>query len=368
MITPGEDATSTDFINASERDATPSNDEGRVPKLEADGKLSRTHLRTPFGGTGADGVLAITGTTTIDLGGAKHYTLNYKSISITGSGKLVFTNAHENGAIVSIKSQGDVIISSTQPAIDLSGIGGAGGPVGGSSAGDAGVIGKNGIGILDSAIHYGGGGSLSQVAGLQITTNAQFYTKEEWQLKRKSIFIYSGSGGGSGAVSSNTAGIVGGVGGAGGGGLIIECAGALNFTGSISVSGANGLAGTNNTNGQGGGGGGGGSAGSCVILYNTLTSSSGTISANGGNGGVGGSNTSGGSSSGNFGRGGNGAGSFTAAGGLGGNIDAVGSNSGGLGSGAGGGGGSINDTGIVIDGGTGGASEGGLVASNTEFV
>lgn len=40
-ITPGADIEAEDFINESEADPTPSNDAGKVPKLEADGKISR---------------------------------------------------------------------------------------------------------------------------------------------------------------------------------------------------------------------------------------------------------------------------------------------------------------------------------------
>jgi len=44
-ITAGQDIVTTDFINESERDATPANDAGRVPKLDADGSLSLDFLR-----------------------------------------------------------------------------------------------------------------------------------------------------------------------------------------------------------------------------------------------------------------------------------------------------------------------------------
>ncbi len=329
----------------------------------------QTYLGTKikFGGTGADGALSLSsGTTTIDLGAAKYYILNYTSISITGTGKLAFSNPHASGTIITIKSQGAVTLTSTQPAIDASGMGGAGGTAG-TGAGGAGGVGTNGTGILDSATHGGGGGDGAPTVGARMTTNAELYTKEAYHITRKSIFIYAGSGGGGGAGSTNTAGIDGGAGGRGGGGLLIQCGGALNFTGSVSVAGLIGVAGENNTAGQGGGGGGGGSAGSCVILYNSLTSASGTITATGGAGGVGGSNTSGGSASGNRGYGGDGAGSFTAAGGAGGDVDTAGSAGAGAGAGSGGGGGAINDTGVTIAGGAATASEGGLTVLNTEF-
>lgn len=45
-ITAGQDVEATAFIDKSERDATPANDAGRVPKLEADGKLHPYFPRT----------------------------------------------------------------------------------------------------------------------------------------------------------------------------------------------------------------------------------------------------------------------------------------------------------------------------------
>jgi len=44
-ITAGQDIVTTDFINESERDATPANDAGRVPQLESDGYLHRNFIR-----------------------------------------------------------------------------------------------------------------------------------------------------------------------------------------------------------------------------------------------------------------------------------------------------------------------------------
>lgn len=40
MISTGQEIVAEDFINEAERDVTPANDAGRVPKLEADGRLS----------------------------------------------------------------------------------------------------------------------------------------------------------------------------------------------------------------------------------------------------------------------------------------------------------------------------------------
>lgn len=45
QINTGDDALASDFINESERDATPANDEGRVAKLESDGRIGAFFTR-----------------------------------------------------------------------------------------------------------------------------------------------------------------------------------------------------------------------------------------------------------------------------------------------------------------------------------
>lgn len=94
-----------------------------------------------FGGTGADGALVITSaTTTINVGGANVFVLNYTSISITGTGKLAFSNPASNGTIVILKSQGDVTLtSSSAPMIDMSAMGAAGG-LGGTATANSNVV------------------------------------------------------------------------------------------------------------------------------------------------------------------------------------------------------------------------------------
>ena len=113
-----------------------------VPKTLSNGKIDTSFLK--FGGTGADGALSISsGTTTIDLGGASVVTKNYTSISITGTGKLAFSNPNANGTTIILKSQGNVTLtSSTAPMIDVSGLGGAGGAS--VSAGSLSVNGNTG--------------------------------------------------------------------------------------------------------------------------------------------------------------------------------------------------------------------------------
>lgn len=312
-----------------------------------------------FGGDGTDGVLAITsGTTTLDLGASKVFSKNYSSISITGTGSLTFTNPHTNGTIIILKSQGAVTItSSATRAIDARGFGGQGGATDTS--------GSEGTGILDDVIHYGLDGSV-RTAGL-IYTNKFLYTNTSDRLARLAMFIHTGSGGGGGA-SGAGGGTAGGSGGSGGAGLLIRCGGALNFTGTIDVSGKNGSDGVDLAAvRRSGGGGGGGSCGQCIILYNSLTVNSGTITASGGAGGRGGDTTGAGAGT-SAGGGGGGAGAYGAAGGNGASPNGIGSNAGGSGAGAGGGGGE-DSNGSFGAGGTGGSSDSssGLVALNDYF-
>lgn len=259
------------------------------------------YIKDKFGGDGSDGALSISsGATNIDLGNAAIVVKNYTSISITGTGYLTFTNPHANGTIVVLKSQGNVTITtSATRAIDLRDfttkatngqglIHGPTAPFYGTVQGQAVVSGGT-----NATITFGGRGI--HVAGRPIG---------------KGIPVFSGGGGADGTGAGTP-----GAGGKGGGGLYIECGGALNFTGTIDVSGTaggngsgtgsnqvsiSGSGGGSNNDGVNGGylvttaavGGGGGGAGSCVILTATITANSGTITKTGGAGGTG--STSGG--------------------------------------------------------------------------
>jgi hypothetical protein len=254
-----------------------------------------------FGGTGADGALAITtGTTTIDLGGEAVVTKNYTSISITGDGKLAFSNPHANGTIIILKSQGDVTLtSSAAPMIDASNAGAAAGTAGQAiwSATNQGVNGVNGGGSV------GTGGAGGDVLVPTYSLNHIQYKHLNWSIGAggggggtPSANNGAGGGGGGGNITAGLAGSngisagglgngSGGAGGRGGAFLVIECGGAWNFTtaNGISVNGSQGGAGT----GTGGGGGGGGGAGVFIGLYNTLTANTGTITKAGGLAGTG---------------------------------------------------------------------------------
>lgn len=323
-----------------------------------------------FGGDGSDGALSITsGTTTIDLSNASSLIKNYTSISITGTGALAFSNPHASGSIIILKSQGNVTItSSTAPCIDLRGMGASGGA--GGAFGASGTTGTTGALIVTDSNLGGVGGSISGTspgAGGGRWSNITIYTASTLELNRKAIFVACGSGGGGGGGGSSAGAGTGGDGARGGGALYIECGGALNFTTSngISTKGSTGSNGTSST--SGGGGGGGGGAGSVVILYKTLTASSGTIDNSGGTGGNGANG-----SAGVGGSGGGGGGSYGGAGGTGGSGGGGGSAGGGGGGGAGVGGagsdGASNGGGGTGGaGGAGGSASSGLVTKNTVF-
>ncbi len=124
-ITSGQTASASDFVSSS----SGASDSGKVCKLDSTGKISGTFLKAGFGGTGVDGALTISsGTTNIDLGGSQVFVKNYTSISITGTGALTFSNPHANGTIIILKSQGNVILtSSATRLIDLRLLGATGG-------------------------------------------------------------------------------------------------------------------------------------------------------------------------------------------------------------------------------------------------
>jgi len=259
-----------------------------------------------FGGDGSDGALDTTGgTVDIDAGGARFLVRNYTTITVA-SNALTFSNTHANGTIFIIKATGNVTISDT---VNLDGTGAAGG-AGGAGTGAAGadgiaadnwqVVTQDGTEIEgQNGINNGAGG----VGGVKQFSPPGHYI---------SMALKPGSGGG-GAGSGDDAIAAGGAGGAGGGAVLIECGGALNFTGTITADGVVGSVGTAGAS-NGGGGGGGGAGGSVMVIYNTLTDKSGTITITGGTGGAGAAGSGGNQG----GSGGGGAGSSVSAGGAGG--------------------------------------------------
>ena len=233
--------------------------------------------KNDFGGDGSDGALNLTtGTTTIDASGSNVVTKYYTSINIDAGATSTLSNTHASGTIFIMKSQGDCTIAG---GIDLTGLGA--------------TTGVTGYSVMDDSSHIGGvGGNASgSTAGIGGTGGAIFsnlfhyVTPNASNLYKKYLVVATGSSGGAGGVGFVGPGTPG-IGGTGGGAIIIECAGALNFTGMISVDGGTGGNGGGST--TGGSGGGGGSAGMALVLYNTLTANIGTINARGGAGGDGG--------------------------------------------------------------------------------
>jgi hypothetical protein len=247
-----------------------------------------------FGGTGSDGALTITtGTTTVDLASAQFKELNYSSISITGDGKLAFSNPHANGTTIIIKCKGNMTLtSSAAPMIDARNCGAAGGEsqTRNSAGNSDGIDGTVGYSYGSITTNFG----TKATAG--VGTGGAVGVFSLWggivsikQFQGKYPKIATGAGGGSGRVvfDSGSGSFASGKGGNGGGVLIIECAGTLNFTtaGGVSTSGEVGGNGVRVTASGAAGGGGGGGGGTCIFLYNTAGTVTGTVLSNGGVGG-----------------------------------------------------------------------------------
>ncbi|MBI3887537.1 hypothetical protein HY310_00525, partial [Candidatus Microgenomates bacterium] len=169
------------------------NNSGLIPSTVIKQSSSASGI-VKFGGTGANGALVITsGTTTINLGGLAVFTKNYTSISITGTGKLAFSNPHTNGTIIILKSQGNVVLTSSDAAmIDASGMGAA--------------ISNQSQGIIDNLATHKGTDSpgTSDASGGLLYSNSTWYSTESYKITAwRSINIVSGSGGGRGATNDN---------------------------------------------------------------------------------------------------------------------------------------------------------------------
>lgn len=231
-----------------------------------------------FGGDGSDGALNVTtGTTNIDASNASSIAKNYSSINVSVGAILGLSNPGTTGSVLVLRSSGDVTIAGD---INL--------------AGDGAVGVTNGLDIIDISVdNFGGNGGTSSVAatggvggtGAVVLGSVSSYSvPDQAGMYKRQIFMACGSGGGWGGNSEGTSGR--GAGGRGGGCLIIECAGTLTFTGSVTVDGGTGSNGTY-TNYSGSGGGGGGAAGMAALLYVTLGTNTGTVYARGGAGGNG---------------------------------------------------------------------------------
>lgn len=267
-----------------------------------------------FGGSGADGALAITsGTTTLDISSAQIFEKNYTSISITSTGKLAFSNAKAEGTIVILKSQGNITLtSSTAPMLDFSNVGAAGGTnaAGATSGGRGGGCAYIECGSFwnfttTAGISVGGSAGVAEDAGGPNTTASGNGGNDS----SSSSTSYSAGGGGAVQTGTATAGT------ANANPISLTSLFFYERTFKFAI-GAGGGGGGGNGNGQAGGGGGGG--GMLFVYYNGLTANSGTVTvaggaggaeggASGAGGGAGGGGTAGAGSNGNTnGPGGNG--------------------------------------------------------------
>lgn len=268
-------------------------------------------------GTGEDGDVIISGTTTL----ARN--TFYNNLTITGTGIL-------RPAGFSVYVKGTLTINPGGVIDRLGGDGGNGGNTGAagtagaavtqnefgsSTAGSAGAVGTTGAGaqaanvsgstsyISAQAGSGGFGGNGASAGGIRRNGSSTTYRPNNTipffpgYLYAASVKTASQSapGGASGGGSGSNNGGGGGGGGSGGGGLIIFCD-SLDNQGTISVAGGNGGNGGSPTTGNcgGGGGGGGGTGGAIFIICKTVTNL-GTLNISGGTGGAGGSGSGGGS-------------------------------------------------------------------------
>lgn len=245
-----------------------------------------------FGGTGSDGVLNVTsGTTTINLGNAAVVVKNYTSINISNGATVNFSNPNTNGTVVILKSQGAVTILGTLDDSGMGAAGVAGISASGGNPGNAGNAGLSYSAVISSpsgaaAAQPTAAGAVGAVPTLLI--NNAFYSTITNTSFLKYAHLVTSSSGGSGASRFNSVAGSGttGSGGTAGGTLLIECGGAWNFQGTISVAGLNGGNATVSGGQQASGGGGGGGGGFFMALYNSLTANSGTVTITGGTGGT----------------------------------------------------------------------------------
>jgi len=277
------------------------------------------------GSTGADGALAPTADTTIQLpaSGVLHYT----TVDIPAGVTVRFAKNTANTAVV-LLTTGDVKIAG---AIDISGgaaqvtkfglagdinKGGIGGP-GGFDGARGGLQEQNRRG--GTGYGPGGGGGGTQAAGYDYAfcsgyiqggggggfsgageSSVCIQNVGSYDVNHRTGFsgptygsnsmlpLVGGSGGGGGAGGPNGWSLPGSGGGGGGGALMLVAAGSVTLSGKISARGGNGGNINNNNcdpNNRDSGGAGGGGAGGAVRILTPSFNSSGSIDVSGGKGG-----------------------------------------------------------------------------------
>lgn len=305
----GHYITTSSLVDAGIATSTPT--AGMIPTMELIGF-----------GNGASGTISIgSGTTTIDLGGQQFPVFNYQSITITGTGKIAFTNPHVKGSVITINVIGNVTMSSTADSvIDLRFLG--------STVAST-------TGALDAADHTGG----------TIYSYSALYASP---IYNKNTFLFGYPNVSAGTIGGNT-------GGRGAGGLIMRIGGNLAGNSTILATGESITTVVDCATAKKGGG----SGGDVFIGYKgTYT---GTITINNA-GGKGQDGTYTGGSSGSFASGA-GAGSSQGAGGASGSSCNQNGSAGATKAGGGGVGycSSCSGAGTTYTGGAGGASDGGVI-------
>jgi hypothetical protein len=230
-------------------------------------------------GDGSDGDLIIsTGTTNLDFQNQIFLKRQYRNLSITGNAILSFVNPNNNGSVAIIYVADTATITSSEVAIDLSGMGAKGATSASSS----------GLNAFQTLWKYfygaqGGGAGTSTSGGSGGTGIEGLANTKDIFTVLKEYVVSVGSGGGSGSVWGSASA---GLGGRGGGGLIL-IANKLNFSSSIYANGLNGSNGTGSSGSNYAAGGGGGGGGFIILLARNFLNLSGSLQAKGGNGGNG---------------------------------------------------------------------------------
>lgn len=339
-ITAGSIARADDFINRATANATPSNDAGRVPKLEADGKFSSQWFLDGFGNN-TDGTVLLDGTNTfasfLSKSGntytmlrnmyAGTLTIN-SGVTLETDGFMIFAETITGAG----KVKGKTGNNGSNGAANVGTTGGIGG-AGGTSSGTgplkttAGANGSNGTNTTggnaggngddiaaifkfygNAAANGGRGyswngatGTLTVPAGVgQPITSTKYsinFKRNKFETLNvmefdeatalfKRIFLNGAAGGGAGGGSSTAqAGGGGGGAGASGGPVFIY---AKNWSGTFTIESIGGNGGTG-AGGTGGGGGAGGNGGTSVVMYHNKTWT-GSYALTAGTGAAGGTN------------------------------------------------------------------------------
>lgn len=314
-IEPDAVIRSDNYINDSERDATPANDAGRVPKLEANGRLAPYFQTFLEFGDGSDGDIDFDGTNT-------YASFASKSGSVYTLIRDVFGATIQVQASATVKTNGFRIFAS-EILINDGLIHANGGDAGNGSQGGSGSAGGNagGNGGTAGAAAHSSGSLPASLPGLAGATGGAVNSSgvastpvPSGNTGSNQAKVLGGNGvnGGNGGNSSATAG-TGGTGATATGTIYNSPRNAIGaylmfdtqpsntitffYSALQSGSGGGGSGGSgysgNTTDGPGGGGGGGsGAPGGFVVINAFVLENNGTISANGGNGGNGGAGIS----------------------------------------------------------------------------